>query len=69
MWRTLPLSLKLTLPLIVMQLLVIGVGVSWGVGRLEGLRLGELDATLDSQGDVIEDAVRWHGESATIEIP
>ena len=56
MWMRLPLSLKLIVPLVVMQIIVMGLGVTWLSSYLESSRMRELSELLDSQTDAIEDA-------------
>ncbi len=56
-WQKLPLSLKLIVPLVVMQLIAMCLGIIWFGSWLENARLNEADHILDSQADAFEDSI------------
>lgn len=68
MWKKLPLSLRLILPLVIMQVVAMTVGIVWLTSWLETSRLRELEHMLDTQTDAVEDAIIFRDEKLQIEV-
>lgn len=56
-WKNLPLSVNLTLPLVLMLFLTVSISGYWMVTNFKIERLAEIDHTLDAQADTLVDAV------------
>jgi len=66
--RNLPLSLRLILPLVVMQVIAMTIGIVWLTSWLETTRMRELEYMLDTQTDAVEDAIVFHEKKLQIEV-
>ncbi len=66
MWNKLPLTLKIILPLVAMEIFGLIVGGLFLVSKIEKTRLKEMDTLLLEQGDIIEEAFKIAGGSPEI---
>ncbi|MEI8026710.1 MAG: HAMP domain-containing sensor histidine kinase [Pseudomonadota bacterium] len=68
MWKKLPLNLRIILPLVMMQIAAMTFGIGWLTSWLESSRMRQLENILDTQTDVVEDAIEFRDEKLQFEM-